>query len=136
MSVFLSYSPSLSVFLKPLGSNTMPSDVLAKADVDKISLLTTTPVSLNPLSFNIFLSSLAKTFVLPSSIASLNLINLGSISSGGKNFLCLVVSDSTNCCIVSSGSFPSLLNLSPNSCGVSLNPSALLAISNSWFFLI
>ena len=79
MSVFLSYSPStapsVAVCLNPLGSKTIsPCGVLANAEVDKISLLTTTPVSPNPLSSNIFLSSLANTFVLPSSIASLNLI--------------------------------------------------------------
>ena len=141
ISVFLSYSPStapsVAVCLSPLGSKTIfPSGVLANAEVERMSLLTITPVSVNPRSFNILLSSLANTFVLPSSTASLNLITLGSTSSGGNTLLCHVVSASTNCCIVSFGSLPSLASLSPNSAGVSSKPSALLAISNSWFFLI
>ena len=131
MSVFLSYSPSTLSSLTSLGSKATPSVVCLRVVVDKISSLTTTPVSDRPNLSNCFLISLANLLVLPSSIASAKLINLGSISSGGKTFSCLTVSSSTNLAITSSDKVPCSLRDAPNSSGVWSKASALLAISNS-----
>ena len=137
MSVFLSYSPStapsLAVGLVTLGSNIMsPASVFANVVVDKISLLTTRPVSPNPAACNFFCSSFANLFVRPSCIVSAKLNNLGSSSLGGNTFSCLTSSDVTKLVIASSDNLflpkdLSLSSLPRNSSGVSLNPSCLLA---------
>ena len=136
MSVFLSYSAFAPLTLSvpgvtPSGSKANVSSLLRKAVVDNISSLITKPTSPKPTPSNTFCASFANLFTLPSSTASAKLIIFGATSSGGKNLSCLTCSASCSCVIVSSGNTPSDLSLAPNSSGVSLNPSALLAISNS-----
>ena len=128
MSVSVSYSPStgpsVAVSLVTLGSNIIcPVSVFANVVVDKISSLTTIPVSLKPALSNFFLISLANLFVRPSSIVSLKSNNLGSSSFGGKTLSCLISSDATRLFIASSvylflPSDLSLSNLARNSSGV------------------
>ena len=130
MSLSLSYAEGISA--TSLESITIePSACCTKLSDASKSLLITTPVSLRPAASSIFLASLANLFFLPSSNDCSIFIIFGIVSLGGKNFSCLLASLSTKACIVVSVNLPSFLNLSPNSCGVSLNPSALLAIKNS-----
>ena len=134
MSVFLSYSPSekLVSSLYALGSLLItPSGVSIKPSVDRISSLIITPVSLRPALSSIFLASCANLLTLPSSTDCAKLIIFGATSFGGKYFSWRTFSASINWSIVSWGNTPSLTSLSPNSSGVSLNPSAFLATSNS-----
>ena len=133
MSVFLSYSPRTPFSLTSVGSNkvSLVCGSLVIVVVDKISSLMTTPVSFRPLLLRMAFASLANLFTLPSDTASAKSINFSSNGLGGIKPSCLTSSFATKASIISSGSLPSCLNLSPNSCGVSAKPSAFLAISNS-----
>ena len=87
MSVFLSYSPSTApssvVALVILGSNAICPSCSFNTVVDKMSLLTITPVSFKPLAFKILRSSLANLLVRPSSIASAKFMVCSSSCLGG-----------------------------------------------------